>query len=261
MNVANILPKDHIEVELRYTELLVPTDGVYELVYPTVVGPRYASARVDAADSHNKFVATPYQHAGQAPTYTFGMAVTIAGGMPIQSLDSPTHAINTAWGANHSGATIALDPSEKSGGDRDFILHYRLAGTDIASGLLLYQGKDENFFLMMVQPPHRPAIELIPPREYVFILDVSGSMIGQPLDVEEPHARPARPPAPDGPLQRPLVFRRLRAVLAAIRRSQPESDRDGDPVHRQPERRRWDRVATRDGDRDEAAPRCRGRVA
>src|ERR1044071_1488243 len=79
MNVANILPKDKILVELHYTELLVPTDGVYELVYPTVVGPRYASARVDANDTHNKFVATPYQHQGQAPTYTFGLAVDIAG--------------------------------------------------------------------------------------------------------------------------------------------------------------------------------------
>ena len=43
MNVANILPGDTISVELRYTELLVPTDGMYELVYPTVVGPRYSS--------------------------------------------------------------------------------------------------------------------------------------------------------------------------------------------------------------------------
>jgi Ca-activated chloride channel family protein len=33
-----------------------------------------------------------------------------------------------------------------------------------------------------VQPPHRPAIEQIPPREYVFIIDVSGSMHGFPLD-------------------------------------------------------------------------------
>ena len=41
MNVANILPGDVIEVELKYTELLAPTDKVYEFVYPTVVGPRY----------------------------------------------------------------------------------------------------------------------------------------------------------------------------------------------------------------------------
>ena len=187
MSVANILPKDRIEVELHYTVLLVPTDGVYELVYPTVVGPRYASARVDAGDSHNKLSASPYQRAGQAPTYTFGLGVEIAGGMAIQSLDSPSHAIQTAWAANHAGATVGLAPSETAGGNRDFVLRYRLAGADLASGLLLHQGKDpakdENFFLMMVQPPHRPATELIPPREYVFILDVSGSMIGYPLDV------------------------------------------------------------------------------
>ena len=34
MNVANILPGDLIQVELKYTELLVPTDGIYEFVYP-----------------------------------------------------------------------------------------------------------------------------------------------------------------------------------------------------------------------------------
>src|SRR4051794_21225688 len=44
MNLANIMPQDVIEIELRYTEMLVPTEGVYELVYPTVVGPRYPSA-------------------------------------------------------------------------------------------------------------------------------------------------------------------------------------------------------------------------
>jgi hypothetical protein len=42
MNVANVLPGDTILVELKYTELLVPTDGAYEFVYPTVVGPRYS---------------------------------------------------------------------------------------------------------------------------------------------------------------------------------------------------------------------------
>ncbi|MHC4459252.1 MAG: VIT domain-containing protein [Planctomycetota bacterium] len=42
MNVANILAGDIIRVELKYTELLIPTDRVYEFVYPTVVGPRYS---------------------------------------------------------------------------------------------------------------------------------------------------------------------------------------------------------------------------
>ncbi|HEX3009004.1 MAG TPA: TonB family protein, partial [Bacteroidales bacterium] len=68
---------------------------------------------------------------------------------------------------------------------RDFILKYRLQGDQIQSGLLLYQGKDENFFLAMVQPPRRVTPQQIPPREYVFILDVSGSMNGFPIDISK----------------------------------------------------------------------------
>ncbi|HPK32718.1 MAG TPA: VIT domain-containing protein, partial [Ottowia sp.] len=50
MQVANILPGDEVDVELRYNELLVPTDGQYQFVFPTVVGPRYAPPR--SAASH-----------------------------------------------------------------------------------------------------------------------------------------------------------------------------------------------------------------
>jgi Ca-activated chloride channel family protein len=185
MSVANILPKDRIQVELRYTELLVPTDGVYELVYPTTVGPRYASAKTDASSPDNQFVASPYTHAGQAPSYGFGIDVHLAAGMPIQAITSPSHHITTQLVADRTRATIGLGADEAAGGDRDFVLRYRLAGDRIQSGLLLDPAPTaggESFFLMMVQPPHRPALAVIPPREYVFILDVSGSMGGFPLD-------------------------------------------------------------------------------
>ena len=188
MSVANILPKDRIQVELKYTELLVPTEGTYELVYPTTVGPRYASETTTTGKhGEDQFVATPYQHAGALPTASFGIHVSVSGGMPIQSIDSPSHKIATTLTANHGTAnrdtaSVELDPSERSAGDRDFVLRYRLAGQDLASGLMVYQGANENYFLAMVQPPQRPAPELVPPREYVFIIDVSGSMHGFPLE-------------------------------------------------------------------------------
>ena len=65
MSLANLIPNESVEIELRYTELLVPTDGVYEVVYPTVVGPRYSS---EAKSEDNKFVATPYVSGGENPT-------------------------------------------------------------------------------------------------------------------------------------------------------------------------------------------------
>jgi Ca-activated chloride channel homolog len=196
MNVANILPGDHIQVELRYTELLVPTAGVYELVYPTVVGPRYASGSADPPAAENRFVSSPYRPEGQEVPYRFGLKVRLAAGMPIQSLESPSHAIRTQFATGRASAAVELDPGETGGGDRDFVLRYRLSGPELATGLLLFPGgpsapgaagKDdsEGFFLMMVQPPARPAPDAIPPREYVFIVDVSGSMNGFPLDVSK----------------------------------------------------------------------------
>ena len=86
-----------------------------------------------------------------------------------------------AWdGPAKAQITLAADDSH--GGNRDFILDYRLSGDQIQSGLMLYQGETENFFMLMVQPPQRVTPEAMPPREYIFVLDVSGSMHGFPLD-------------------------------------------------------------------------------
>jgi Ca-activated chloride channel family protein len=48
--------------------------------------------------------------------------------------------------------------------------------------MMLYEDEDENFFTLMVQPPERVVPEAIPAREYIFVVDVSGSMHGFPLD-------------------------------------------------------------------------------
>jgi Ca-activated chloride channel family protein len=50
---------------------------------------------------------------------------------------------------------------------------------------MLYQGEDENFFLLLAEPPEKVRLADIPPREYIFVVDVSGSMNGFPLDVSK----------------------------------------------------------------------------
>jgi len=181
MNVANVLPGDTIAVELKYTELLVPTDGAYEFVYPTVVGPRYSSTRESQASPADEFVRAPYTHQGEAPRSEFHLTGVVSTGVPIYELVSPSHQLVVRSNAQ-GRAELVLADSEQFSGNRDFILRYRLAGQEIASGLLLYQGRDENFFLLMAEPPQAVAIDDVPSREYVFVVDVSGSMNGFPLD-------------------------------------------------------------------------------
>src|SRR5262245_7788632 len=184
MSLANIMPGNQIEVELRYTELLVPTDGIYEVVLPTVVGPRYSSQPESSAPQEDTWVKSPYLHQGKNPTSTLRILAKITAGVPIQDLSCTSHKIDPQW----YGPTIAqltLDNAEQFQGNRDFILRYRLTGDQIASGLLLFKGEDENFFLYMAQPPKRVTNADIPTREYIFVVDVSGSMNGFPLETSK----------------------------------------------------------------------------
>jgi Ca-activated chloride channel homolog len=184
MNVANILPGDVIQVELKYTELLIPAEGIYEFVYPTVVGPRYSNQPAAGADSSERWVENPYLRQGKSPPYTFGLMVNLTAGLPIQEVACPSHKVNIHYNSP-SRASVSLDPSENSGGNRDFILKYQLAGGRIESGLLLSEGEKEKYFLLMLQPPKRVNSRQIPPREYIFIVDVSGSMYGFPLEMSK----------------------------------------------------------------------------
>jgi len=177
MNLANIMPQDQIVIELRYTELLIPTDGVYEFVYPTVVGPRYGSRETKAGSS----VSTTHLREGEKQESTLHISARVSAGLPIREISCPSHQIAPEW-RGPGVALLSLNDPDPFQGNRDFILKYRLSGDQINSGLLLFEGEDENFFLYMAQPPQQIRTEDIPPREYIFVVDVSGSMSGFPLD-------------------------------------------------------------------------------
>ena len=184
MNVANILPGDSIAVRLSYTELLVPTEKQYEFVLPTVVGPRYSPEAVNEILGPDGAERIPHLHEGEDPNYTYAIDMILAAGLPIQDYNCPTHEVIIETDTSDE-LRLTLDPEGGFGGNRDFILRYQLAGQQVESGLLLYEGEKENFFLLMAQPPARPELSQIPPREYIFLVDVSGSMHGFPLRVSK----------------------------------------------------------------------------
>ncbi|MGD9209794.1 MAG: VIT domain-containing protein [Desulfobacteraceae bacterium] len=186
MQVANIMPGETIEIHLDYTELLVPEDGVYEFVYPTVVGPRYSTIPADGAFKQHQWIKNPYLKATtfadkQKTSPKFDLTLNINAGLPLEDMACPSHKTEIEW-QDKTSAKVLLTPSETNGGNRDYILRYRLTGHNIHSGLMLSQGEAENFFLLMLQPPKSVSPAIIPPREYIFVVDVSGSMNGFPLD-------------------------------------------------------------------------------
>jgi len=287
MDVANIMPGDEVRIRLHYTDQIMPREGVYQFVFPTVVGPRFATPEEDGTPNEkDQWVESPYYKEGTAQDGKYDIEVNLSTGVPIRSLTCKSHDIASEGGEGQSTATVKLAHPETFAGDRDFILEYQLAGEELSYGLMLsagekYQaggstdgagatgedgnadgagvtgedgnadgagatgedgnadgagatgedgnadgagaagedgnaagareseadgnitgatgaggnaaravgpgisgeaGSDENFFMLMVQPPERVQPEEILPREYIFVLDVSGSMIGYPLD-------------------------------------------------------------------------------
>jgi Ca-activated chloride channel family protein len=182
MNVANIMPGDRIEVELDYSELVVPEDATYEFVYPTVVGPRYAGGADAKAD---QWMANPHLSEGTPEPYAWDLKVHLQTGIGLKEVSSPSHKIAVDY-SGPSTADVKID--QLGGGNKDFVLRYRLAGDKIETGLLQFEepgnlGRPaEKFFALLVEPPKRPALADIPGREFIFVLDVSGSMHGFPID-------------------------------------------------------------------------------
>jgi Ca-activated chloride channel family protein len=179
MAIANVMPGDEIAVDLRYTETLVPTDATYRFVFPTVVGPRYNGAPGRESHQPQTWIAQPTLRAGVPSKHTLALKAEINAPVPVQSAVARSHPLTfEGVGTRTVRGELAADAAHA---DRDIVFEYRLAGAGIGSGLLVYQGREENYFLALIEPPARVPSGAIVPREYVFVLDVSGSMHGFPI--------------------------------------------------------------------------------
>jgi Ca-activated chloride channel family protein len=180
MDVANIGPGEEATIELDYTEILTVEHGVYEFVSPGVVGPRYGGDAT-ASGLETGWVSNPYLREGADSPADYDVTVDMQSPLAIHDLQSATHRLSIDW-HGRSSATVKLDEPGRSAGNRDFILEYRLEDDAIVSGLSVFRFADENYFMLVAQPPHRVQAEQIPARDYIFVIDVSGSMFGFPLD-------------------------------------------------------------------------------
>lgn len=181
MKVGNILQNDTIVVKLYYTEVIFPENNIYSFVLPTLVAPRYSSEIEDKplkrkidTDNNNE----QRYSKSQKSNYDYSISVNLNGNLEKNAISSSTHELDIK--KSETGYSIEVADEPKETGNRDFILNYKLTGDNIQSGLFLSEYENEDYFMLMLQPPRITKPNEIIPREYVFIVDVSGSMMGFP---------------------------------------------------------------------------------
>lgn len=169
--VANVQPREAIDVRIAYIHTLAYRDGWYELVYPLAVRPRPSQGSGDAE------MAVPEQR----PGHDIQLEVAIDAGLPIEEIVSPSHAIRRYPRRSPHQTKIWLKRDYQIP-NRDFVLRYRVAGKQTRATMLTHRGKLGSFFTLMLHPPAE--LDALPrrPLEVIFAVDCSGSMQGAPFE-------------------------------------------------------------------------------
>lgn len=173
--VANIEPGKRIDIDIRYYHTLPYRDGAYEFTFPMTVGPRYNPSGTTTPS--NIAYLTPNERSG----HDISLTLDIDAGVPIANLISPTHSIRTTVESSTT-AIVTLSPSDTLP-NRDFVLRIGVAQSDLQSALLTHpapNGVGGTFSIMLVPPQSTASLQRAPV-EFVFVLDCSGSMRGEPL--------------------------------------------------------------------------------
>ncbi len=213
-SVANIMPGENVKIVISYVNLLKYQEGKYEFVFPMVVGPRFVptggytspgkrgepsaqqSPDVDPGktpvvlDSHK--ITPPITPQSTRAGHDISVRVNLDAGIPIQQVASTLHAV-TIRRIGRTRAEISLK-DQATLPNKDFILKYTAAGSEIQSGILthaLLQGgvagrleearMTNGYFTLILQPPAAPPQQMVSSKEMVFVIDQTGSQSGWPI--------------------------------------------------------------------------------
>lgn len=191
-SVANIMPGDTIGVDIELAMPLAHVGGWTEFVFPTVVGPRFCPPG-KVPDMGR--IGAPRLPPGMKPPQRLAISVALEPGFPVLALESPTHCLRMSGSSTGAGTWNGpVSVQLKPGGDipnRDFVLRWKTRQAQASATVLTDKEGAEGHFLVEIQPPAVPGADNSTPKELVFLVDQSGSMGGQPLDLVKAAMRKA----------------------------------------------------------------------
>jgi Ca-activated chloride channel family protein len=190
-SLANLPAGAKIEVEIHVVQPLAPEKGRYELALPTVVAPRFVPGKptgragtgmLDDTDRvpDASRISPPVLPAGLRTCGDLNITVAFAPGLPVGSIRSEAHRIEIERGT--AGTFVELD-EQYALLNRDFVLSWQRSGSRPRAMMLTDEVDGERFFTLTIEPPASVAVDDAPARELIFVLDASGSMSGEPIDV------------------------------------------------------------------------------
>lgn len=176
VRLANVRPAETIRATFRYQQRIKFEDdargGTYGFVFPMGITPRYDSPQ---HPGEGEGVHAPLARGEQVGVVEIDLSLDA--GFPVREVASPSHEIET----------IRLDDRRfqvrlvgEQIPDHDFVLRYTPAPEQNMAGWTSGE-QGSAFFLATIIPPESDLETARLRREFIFVLDRSGSMTGQPI--------------------------------------------------------------------------------
>lgn len=153
LRVFPILPKKDQKVKISFTSVTPMEQGVVEYIYPL---------KTDGK--------------GTRTLEEFSVKLSIKSQHPVQSVYSPTHAIDLKRTSDRE-VTVEFEKNQAYL-DKDFQLFYGLGNQEIGLTPMTYRPvtSEDGYFMLLISPQTEPMKTVRVPRDLVLVLDTSGSM-------------------------------------------------------------------------------------
>ena len=146
-----------VDISIEYTESLTRSGGATTYRYPLDTG---------------KYSAGSYQNVV--------IDLKLRSSTPLRSVQCPSHPGVAISRPKDREARVTFEAKELAA-DKDFVVHWNVSEDALAPFLLCHRGADERgFFFLSVLP--RPEADKKVAKDVVFVIDTSGSMLGEKLE-------------------------------------------------------------------------------
>lgn len=179
VKIANVLPGESLRTALRYQELLDYVGGEYQFVIPMGLTPKYHSPQhPDESKGVDAPLATDLSELGPVT-----ITLSVDAGHPVGVTDSQPHSPSHPLSVTHlDERRFQVTLAGEHIPNKDFVLRYATAQEQAHLASWVSPDNGTGHFLVMLMPPAIEQFEHTLPREYVYVLDRSGSMMGKPID-------------------------------------------------------------------------------
>jgi Ca-activated chloride channel family protein len=174
VRLANVLPGETVLATVRYQQRLKLDSGWFEFVYPMGLTPKYGSpTHPDESIGVQAPIAKPGEVIG-----AIELSLSVDAGVPVGEPTSPSHPIEINRIDEHR---FQVRLAGEHIPDHDFVLRYAPVSDQVSLAAWVSADKGGDTFLATLLPPTMEAAPQPSPRQFIFVLDRSGSMSGEPI--------------------------------------------------------------------------------